>query len=257
MAPTYRLDLAYDGSRFHGYAKQSDVRTVQGELEAALAPYIGGAVTFVAGRTDRGVHASEQVISFACDEIDTARVLRSLNSQLGPEIAARRLVQVSDGFHARYGATGRAYRYRINNSEVHDPLLAATTWTFGDPLDVDAMNEAVVPLVGAHDFVAFCRKQEGLSTEREVFWAQWRRTDDIIDFSIGANGFCHQMVRSIVGVSVEVGRGRVAVDVVSVILAATERHRIAGAAPSHGLTLVAISYHHEPLPRPSWAEEVL
>ena len=98
--PTYRLDLAYDGGRFHGYAKQPDVRTVQGDLESALAPHTGGAETFVAGRTDKGVHASEQVVSFSCGELDTDQVLWSLNRQLAPEIAARDLTKMPDDFHA-------------------------------------------------------------------------------------------------------------------------------------------------------------
>lgn len=253
--PTYRLDLAYDGSGFFGYAIQPDVRTVQGELEAALAPHTAGAETFVAGRTDKGVHATEQVVSFTCDELDTDRVLWSLNSQLAPEIAARRLVQAPDDFHARYSATGRAYRYRINNSTVHDPLSAGTIFTYQEPLDVDAMNAAVAPLVGSHDFAAFCRKQEGKATERLVLWAQWRRKGELIELSIGANAFCHQMVRSIVGVCLEVGRGRVSPDAVPSILASSERHRSAGAAPAHALVLVAVAFDYEPLPRPSWVLE--
>jgi len=255
--PTYRLDLAYNGEGFFGYAKQPNVRTVQGEIEKVLAPYTGDAATVVAGRTDKGVHASEQVVSFICQELDVGRVIRSLNTQLAPEIAARRLVEVPDEFHARFSATGRAYRYRINNAAVHDPLSAGTTWTYDEHLDVDAMNDAIRPLVGVHDFIAFCRKHEGLSTERDVFWVWWRRTDDIVELSIGANAFCHQMVRSIVGVSVEVGRGGVPLDAVPGILASTERHRSAGAAPAHGLVLVAIAYDYEPLPRPSWVPETL
>ncbi len=255
--PTYRLDLGYHGAGFHGYAKQPNVRTVQGELERALAPYTAGAPTVVAGRTDKGVHASHQVVSFSCQELDTGRVVRSLNGQLGPEIAVIRLSEVPDDFSARFSATGRAYRYRIRNADVHDPLTSATTWTYEELLDVDAMNDCVEPLVGSHDFVAFCRKYVGLSTEREVFWIRWRRDDDLIELSIGANSFCHQMVRSIVGVSVEVGRGRISSDAVPQILAAPERHRSAGAVPAHGLVLVAITYDYEPLPRPSWVPETL
>jgi tRNA pseudouridine38-40 synthase len=253
--PTYRLDLAYDGTRFHGYAKQPDVRTVQGDLEDALAPHTGGAETFVAGRTDKGVHATEQVVSFTCDVLDTEQVLWSLNRQLAPEVAARCLESVADDFHARYSATGRAYRYRINSSSLHDPLSAATTFTYPEPLDVGAMNEALEPLVGTHDFAAFCRKQEGKATERLVLWARWRRTDEIIELSIGANAFCHQMVRSIVGVCLEVGRGRIGPEAVVDVLASRERHRSAGAAPAHGLVLVAVAFDYEPLPRPSWVSE--
>jgi tRNA pseudouridine38-40 synthase len=250
--PTYRLDLAYNGASFHGYAKQPDVRTVQGDLEAALKPHTGGAETFVAGRTDKGVHATEQVVSFVCDDLDTEQVLWSLNSQLAPEIAARHLVMVPDDFHARYSATGRAYRYRISGTTLHDPLSTGTTYTYPERLDVDAMNEAVVALVGAHDFAAFCRKQDGKATNRFVLWAWWRRTDEIIELSIGANAFCHQMVRSIVGVCLEVGRGRISPQTVPKILDSGERHRSAGAAPAHGLALVAVAYDYEPLPRPSW-----
>jgi len=253
--PTYRLDLAYDGSRFFGYARQPDVRTVQGELETALEPHTGGAETFVAGRTDKGVHATEQVVSFTCGDLDTDRVVWSLNSQLAPEIAVRRLIAVPDDFHARYSATGRAYRYRINNSAVHDPLSAGTTYTYQEPLDVEAMNEAVATVVGSHDFAAFCRKQEGKATERIVLWAQWRRVGDIVELSIAANAFCHQMVRSIVGVCLEVGRGRISPDAVPGILESDERHRSAGAAPAHALVLVAVAYDYEPPPRPSWVPE--
>ncbi|MEN8041104.1 MAG: tRNA pseudouridine(38-40) synthase TruA [Actinomycetota bacterium] len=254
--PTYRLDIAYDGGGFHGYARQPDVRTVQGELEAVLAPYTGGAATHVAGRTDKGVHASEQVVSFACEELDSERVVRSINSQLAPLIAARSLSVVADDFHARYSATGRAYRYRINNSAIHDPLDAATTWTYDEALDDDAMNDAVAMLIGNHDFSAFCRKREGLSNERELLWSHWRRSGNILQLSIGANSFCHQMVRSIVGMCTEIGRGRVPLEAVPGILASPSRHRLAGAAPAHGLTLVAVAFDYEPLPKPSWVPEI-
>jgi tRNA pseudouridine38-40 synthase len=253
---TYRLDLAYDGTRFHGYAKQPDVRTVQGDLEDALAPHTGGAETSVAGRTDKGVHATEQVVSFSCDDLATEKVLWSLNRQLAPEIAARRLEIAADDFHARYSATGRAYRYHISSSPIHDPLSAGTTYTYPERLDVDAMNEALALLVGVHDFAPFCRKQVGKSTERLVLWARWRRTDDLIELSIGANSFCHQMVRAIVGVCLEVGRGRIPPVAVTNILESSKRHRSAGAAPAHGLVLVAVAFDYEPLPRPSWVPEI-
>lgn len=252
---TYRLDFSYNGAHFYGYAKQPDLRTIQGEMEQALAPYTQGAATVVAGRTDKGVHAYHQVMSFRCPELDTGRVLRSLNAQLGSEIVLRSLVDVPDGFHARFGAEGRAYRYRINNAPLPDPLAAGTTWTFDEPLNVADMNGAVSPLVGSHDFAAFCRRQADLSTERNVFWIQWQRDGDLVELSIGANSFCHQMVRSIVGVSVEVGRGRVRPETVRDTLAATERHRTAGAVPPHGLVLSAIAYDGETLARPGWVSD--
>ncbi|MEN8238156.1 MAG: tRNA pseudouridine(38-40) synthase TruA [Actinomycetota bacterium] len=250
--PTYRLDIAYDGSKFYGYAIQPNVPSVQGRLETALAPYTGGVKTYAAGRTDKGVHASQQVVSFTCEEFDTDKALRSLNSLLSPEIAARSLVAVDDGFHARFSATGRAYRYRIRNADVHDPLTAAAVWTYQAPLDVGLMNETARHLVGTHDFSAFCRRHDNRSPVREVLWAQWQRSGEELVFSIGARSFCHQMVRAIVAVSVEVGCGLVDVSEVPGILESLDRANAKGVAPAHGLVLVAVAYDEEPLPSPGW-----
>jgi tRNA pseudouridine38-40 synthase len=253
--PNHRLDIAYDGSGFFGYAKQPNVRTVQGVLETALEPYTGGAITYVAGRTDKGVHASSQVVSFNCGELDTARVLRSLNKQLAPEIAAHTLAVVDEKFHARFSATGRAYRYRIRNASVHDPLTAHTMWTVTRHLDVDLMNRAVAQFVGEHDFAALCRKFEDKSMTRTVVWAQWRRKGDRLDLSIGAHAFCHQMVRSVVALCVEVGLGDRDPEDITPIIAGKDRGTIKGVlAPPRGLSLVAVAYDHDPVPRPGWAE---
>jgi tRNA pseudouridine38-40 synthase len=252
---TYRLDLAYDGSSFHGFARQPDLRTVQGDLEAALAPWTGSVGTYVAGRTDRGVHATEQVVSFTCEPLDTERVVRSLNAQLAPQIAVHAIREMDPGFHARFSATGRAYRYRIHNAPVHDPFRASVAWNLDVPLDSEAMDACVKPLVGEHDFAAFCRRQGDRSLVRRVLWVGWRRTHEDIEMSIGAQSFCHQMVRSIVAVSVEVGRGRLAVADVASILRSRDRTTAKGAAPAHGLTLVAVSYGDDELPRPGWIPE--
>lgn len=251
--PNYRLDIAYDGAPFFGYAIQKDQVTVQGQIEKALRPHTAGAQTVVAGRTDRGVHASCQVISFVSREIDTEYVLRSLNKQLGPHIAAYSLVEVDDDFHARFSATGRAYSYRVFNRDIHDPLLADRSWHVRDALDVDAMNEAVAHLVGEHDFAALCRKYQNRTTHRRIHWAQWRRIGDELELSIGAKAFCHQMVRSIVALAADVGRGEMSPDEIPDILESKDRSRTKGVAPAHGLTLVAVAYE-EPLPRPEWVE---
>jgi len=252
---TYRLDLAYDGSNFHGYARQPDLRTVQGELEAALAPWTGDVGTYVAGRTDRGVHATEQVVSFTCALLDTDRVVRSLNAQLAPEIAVHAIREMDPQFHARFSATGRAYRYRIHNAPVHDPFRASVAWNLDVPLDSDAMDASVRPLVGEHDFSAFCRRHRDKSMVRRVLWVGWRRTQEDVEMSIGAQSFCHQMVRSIVAVSVDVGRGRLVIDDVASILRSRDRATAKGTAPARGLTLVAVSYGDEELPRPAWIPE--
>ncbi len=241
--PTYRIDLAYDGTDFHGYGRQNNVRTVQGDLETALFRITGEVKTAVAGRTDAGVHASGQVVSFSVDaSLDTDRLQRSLNAQLGPEIAVTAIVGVSDRFHARFSAVERRYRYRISNRPVHDPLTARTAWHVPEPLDVGAMDEAARVFIGVHDFASLCRKAPGRTTVREVLNAHWARTGDVVELSIGAVAFCHQMVRSIVTVSVDVGKGRSRPEDVPVILEARSREAVRGLAPPHGLTLTAVVY---------------
>lgn len=240
----YRIDLAYIGTGFHGYATQPNVRTVQGDLEAALRRVVGPVETVVAGRTDKGVHAAAQVVSFRADaDVDCAALRRSLNRQLAPEIAITALVEVADEFHARFSAKARSYRYRVLNRENPDPFVAATTWHLPTPLDLDAMNEACAPLVGEHDFASFCRSAAGRSTVRDLRVVEWSQCDsDIKELFVEASSFCHQMVRSIVAVSVDVGRGRLAPDMIGAMLEAKDRSTGSGAAPPMGLTLVAVTY---------------
>jgi tRNA pseudouridine38-40 synthase len=245
--PTYRIDLAYDGTGFHGYARQEGLRTVQGEFETALFRRIGEVSTAVAGRTDAGVHAAGQVISFSADTpIDIGTLQRSLNSQLGPEIAVYAVSRVSDGFHARFSAIGRRYRYRIWNSPVHDPLQVRTTWHVREPLDAVAMDRAAGSLVGTHDFASFCRKAPGRSTVRELRQASWNRVENLIELSIAANAFCHRMVRTIVATSVEIGRGRLDPDATLEILGKRDQSAGNGSAPPQGLTLMAVEYERVP-----------
>ena len=253
--PTYRLDITYDGAGFYGYAKQPHLRTIQGDLEAALFVHTGEVVTYVAGRTDKGVHATDQVVSFTAQELDIPRVQRSLNSMLSPAIAVRRISVVDDGFHARFSASGRAYRYRIHNASVHDPFLTQVMWTYEPVLDAEAMDEATQCLVGEHDFAAFCRRQGPAPTIRRVLWTRWRRNGDIVELSIGATSFCHQMVRSIVAMSVEIGMGRLGVLDMERALRSGDRSIAKGAAPPEGLTLVAVAYGDDSLPRPGWSTE--
>jgi tRNA pseudouridine38-40 synthase len=165
---TYRLTIAYDGSGFHGYAANRDVRTVQGELEAALARIAGAPVaTVVAGRTDAGVHARANVVSFeAADGLDADRLQRSLTSMLGPEIVVREATVAADGFDARFSADHRRYRYRIDRSRVPDPLLRHSAWHVSHRLAPEAMNRAAAAFVGEHDFASLCRAAAGRTRRR-------------------------------------------------------------------------------------------
>ena len=242
--PTYRIDLRYDGTGFVGYARQPGARTVQSEVEEALFHHTGEVGTVVAGRTDAGVHAHGQVVSFAVDRtLDTAKVARSLNKQLGAEIVVVDLTEALEGFDARFRATARSYRYLIQNGGAPDPALRLYAWHVRNELSVDAMNSTVAPLCGTHDFASFCRPAPGRRTERTVRSAQWtRESQGLVRFDITASSFCHQMVRSIVDLCVHVGLGKARSDVMPGILAAKDRNAGRGAAPAHGLTLMSVSY---------------
>ncbi len=243
--PTYRLDLAYDGSGFRGYAANAGVRTVQGVLEEALAIVLRHPVdTVVAGRTDAGVHARGQVVSFSLsEEIEPARLQRSLNRLLAPEVVARALAEASAGFDARRSARWRSYRYCVDDGPVPDPARRWIAWHVPRSLDVPAMDRAARAFVGEHDFASLCRAVEGGSTVRRVHEAGWRRPGEgRLVYGVTATAFCHQMVRSMVALCVEVGRGRLSAEAVPGILAARDRAAARGVARPHGLTLWEVGY---------------
>ncbi|MBC8364578.1 MAG: tRNA pseudouridine(38-40) synthase TruA [Actinobacteria bacterium] len=247
-----RATVAYDGGPFHGFAVNLDIRSVAGDLNDALSRIVGtDVVVTCAGRTDRGVHAVGQVISFDVpNDTDLDRVRRSVNGLCGPSVAIRDLERTDDDFDARFGATGRTYRYRVLNRRDPDPFLASTAWHVTDPLDVSAMQSAADHLVGEHDFTSFCKRRKVApgtvepTLVRRIESAEWRRPDDegLLEFVIAGRAFCHQMVRSIVGTLVEVGRGlRPAADL-PVVLAAKDRRAAASPAPPRGLVLWSVRY---------------
>jgi tRNA pseudouridine38-40 synthase len=213
-------------------------------LEEALAQMLQQPVeTVVAGRTDAGVHAREQVVSFGVDEpIDTDRLQRGITSMLGPEVVANRVTEVPAGFSARFSAMWRRYHYRVDTGAAPDPLLRRHAWHVSDPLDLDRMNRAAGHFVGERDFASFCRAVEGRSTTRRVLQAAWRTEGRFVVFDVVSSSFCHQMVRSMVALCVDIGRGKLAPDRVPGILEARDRNAARGAAPPHGLVLVGVGY---------------
>lgn len=241
----YRLDLSYDGTGFRGYARQPGVRSVQGDLESALATYLGVAVTTaVAGRTDTGVHALGQVVSFEYDgEVDLDRLPRAINGIVGSEVSVRAASLAPDGFNARFSANWRRYRYRMDTAPTPDPLSRHVAWHVGGSLDVDVMRETAAVFVEEHDFSSFCRKVEGKSNVRRVTDTSLAESGDFLDFWIQANAFCHQMVRSIVGYLYDVGRGFSDAVCVSEVIAARDRSAVGTVAPPHGLVLWDVGYH--------------
>lgn len=245
-----RMTVAYDGTRFHGFAVNPGVPTVGGRLTEALERYLRHPVELTcAGRTDKGVHAHGQVADFATTEgVDLERLCRALNALCGPEVAVREMAVVPAGFSSRFDATSRRYRYTIRNAAVPDPFSVHRAWHVKEPLSLDVLRLACDPIIGRHDFTSFCRRPKRIdgteaSLVRDVRSARWEVVDDeTLRFWIEASSFCQQMVRSIVGTLVDVGIGKLHAGDIRGILAARDR-RVAGTvAPPHGLTLWHVGY---------------
>jgi tRNA pseudouridine38-40 synthase len=249
--PRIRIDLAYDGSGFRGFARQVDQRTVQGVLSDALSRLCGGAPVelTVSGRTDAGVHAEAQVVH--CDVpgdarllVDLSRARDALDALCGPEITIWRVRAVPATFDARFSATQRRYRYRICDADAMSPLWRHDTWHLGGPrLDADRMHDGGQHLVGEHDFSSFCRRQGDQHLMRRIDRiAVRRRPRGLVLVEVDGKAFCHQMVRSVTGCLTAVGRGARPAGWVAEVLAARQRQAVGQVAPPHGLTLVGVSF---------------
>jgi len=240
------LVVEYDGTCYHGFQLQAaDVPTVQGELERGLRQ-VTGIVTRVAGagRTDRGVHAAGQVVSFRTRSALEAAVLqRALNAVLPADIAVLAAAELPPDFHARFSARSREYRYTILNRPVRTALERQLTYHVATPLDVAAMAEAARQLVGEHDFVSFASAGEKVaSTVRRVLAADCRREGVKIYVDIAANAFLPHMVRNIVGTLLPVGTGRLDLPGFQEIFGARQRRQAGPTAPARGLCLMRVNY---------------
>jgi tRNA pseudouridine38-40 synthase len=262
----WRLDLAYDGQAFSGFAYQPQHDTVVGLLRATLAktlrldhePLIVGA-----GRTDAGVHAFNQVVHVDLPvvtkvrSLESERLISSLNKQLRGRIQILRAEPVDADFHARFSATWREYRYLVLESKP--PGLESTNawaWSVAGPLDLRAMNRAAKAVLGTHDFRAFCRRPTNSTADepllRKVLVARWERLDDewvmsprhapVLRLTIRAQSFCHNMVRCLVSTMVAVGQGELDADIVEERLESLSRYQLPQAAPAGGLAFVGVGY---------------
>lgn len=237
-----KLVLAYDGSGFRGFARQPRVRTVQGLLEETLERVLGEVPKLsVAGRTDAGVHALGQVVSFEAG-LDPARIQRSVNRLLAPEVVVGEAALAPEGFDARHSATAREYAYRIRIAEWPDPFTARFEWHRPGALALGQMRQAARLLVGEHDFSSFCRPPAEGGTIRHLRLLSVSRAEDTLLIRAVADSFLHQMVRSLVGTLVEVGRGRLDPGAMPAILAARDRSAAGPVAPPDGLTLLRVRY---------------
>lgn len=241
-----RLVVAYDGTSFHGFAAQPRVRTVAGVLGKALEKVLRHEAELTcAGRTDAGVHAWGQVVSFpAGPGVDPWRLAKALNGMLAPEVVVRCAELVPGEFDARRSAQWRAYRYTVVNRPVPDPFLARYAWWVSQPLEPATLALAADPFVGEHDFTAFCRAgPEGSTAVRRVLESHWHEVGEgIWRYEVTATAFCWQMVRSLVGTMVDVGTGVHRAGEIMAMLRARERSAAGRVAPPHGLCLWEVGY---------------
>jgi tRNA pseudouridine38-40 synthase len=244
-----RIDLAYDGGGFHGWARQDGLRTVQGDLEAALATVLRREDVTVtcAGRTDTGVHARGQVAHVDVGQdppSDPERLRRQLDGVLADDLRVRRVAEAPPGFDARFSAVWRRYAYRIaDRPESADPLTRSHVLVWRRPLDAEAMSTASKELLGRHDFASFCKRREGATTIRTLLDLTWERDESgLLVATVRADAFCHHMVRSLVGCLVAVGEGRRPPEWAGEVLTAAQRDSSVAVVPAHGLTLEEVGY---------------
>ncbi|WP_431960957.1 tRNA pseudouridine(38-40) synthase TruA [Actinacidiphila sp. bgisy160] len=246
-----RLDLAYDGTEFSGWAKQRSRRTVQGELESALQTVLrlpDPVELTVAGRTDAGVHARGQVAHVDLPEdvwaLEGGKLLRRLAGRLPWDVRVWKVSRAPAGFNARFSAIWRRYAYRVGDHQGGvDPLLRGHVLWHDRPVDVDLMNEAARKLLGEHDFAAYCKKREGATTIRTLLELHWERdASGLAVATVRADAFCHNMVRALVGSMLLVGDGHRSAGFPAEVLAGRVRHSAVNVVRPHGLTLEEVGY---------------
>ncbi|MFF0580086.1 tRNA pseudouridine(38-40) synthase TruA [Streptosporangium saharense] len=261
-----RLDLAYDGTGFSGWARQPGRRTVQGEIEDALGKVFRlpePPPLTVAGRTDAGVHARGQVAHVdlepeAFGALDSRNrviplddpvadrlpvLVRRLAGILPADVRVHRVTVAPGGFDARFSAMSRRYAYRVCDAPGGgDPLRRHEVVWYPRPLDLDRLNAAASALLGEHDFAAFCKKREGATTIRELQRLSWVREGDLLVATVVADAFCHSMVRALVGSLLPVGEGRLPVEWPGQVLTRAVRDSAVHVAPAHGLCLEEVRY---------------
>ena len=254
-----RLDVAYDGTGFHGWAAQPGLRTVEGVLSAALTTLLRAAEPVrltVAGRTDAGVHARGQVAHLDVDPVAWAALpgrstrppqeaaRTRLRGILPPDVVVHAVTPAAEGFDARFSALRRRYLYRLCDEPASlDPLRRRDTAGHRRRLEVEAMDDAARRLVGLGDFAAFCKRREGATTVRTLLEYSWcRGPDGVLEATVVADAFCHSMVRSLVGVVVPVGEGRRTVEWPEQVMRAVVRDPAVTVMPPHGLSLEEVTY---------------
>ncbi len=240
-----KLTLAYDGSEFHGWQIQPNVRTIQGELRQALAQLFNHEVSVTgSGRTDAGVHAHGQVANVTTiRSMDTDALLRGANALLPREIRRLEVEEVDESFHARRSARAKLYEYHIWRNPIVTPFQCRYVYGFRYPLNEDAIDRGAAEFCGTHDFTSFCAAATVVEDKvRTIFEASWERDDERWVFRIRGNGFLQYMVRTIVGTLLEVGQGRLQAEEIAAIFQAKDRRLAGPSVPPQGLHLIRVEY---------------
>jgi tRNA pseudouridine38-40 synthase len=242
--PTVRLDIEYDGGDFKGWARQPGLRTVQGELETALATVLREPIELtVAGRTDTGVHALGQVAGFETTADPPEDLTRRLNGLLPDDVAVTTAAVVADGFNARHDAKARSYRYRLLARDAPSPFEQGKALWWPHRVDHEALRACAAALEGTHDFTAFTPTQtDHVRFDRDILAASWTQEGDILNFQITADAFMRNMVRVLVGTQLEVASGRRSAENFIQLLQGAPRTSAGDTAPPHGLYLESVTY---------------
>lgn len=246
-----KLILSYDGAEFSGWQVQPDATTVQGTLASAIGRITGEKVLPQgSGRTDAGVHALAQVVTFVTESsVPTENFVKALNDILPRSVRVLEVNEMPSEFHARHSARGKTYRYRIYRESICPPFLARYVWHYPYPLDERAMGQAAGLVVGEKDFTSFAavdpergKDGEAVSNVRTIFSSSWERSEHEFVYEVCGSGFLHHMVRNLVGTFILVARGTLQVEDVTRILEARNRSAAGATAPAAGLYLVHVEY---------------
>jgi tRNA pseudouridine38-40 synthase len=250
MMRNLKLILSYDGTEFSGWQVQPDATTVQGTLASAIGRITGEKVLPQgSGRTDAGVHALAQVVTFVTESsVPTENFARALNDILPAAVRVLHVADAAPEFHARHSARAKTYRYRICRAPICPPFLARYVWHFPYPLDETAMAQAAAFVIGEHDFTSFAAvdpergRDEPVSNVRTIFSSKWERGGEELVYTVSGSGFLHHMVRNLVGTFILVGKGSLAPDDVTRMRMARNRSAAGATAPASGLYLVNVEY---------------
>jgi tRNA pseudouridine38-40 synthase len=245
-----KLILSYDGAEFSGWQVQPDTLTVQGTLASAIGRITGEKVLPQgSGRTDAGVHALAQVVTFVTESsVPTENFVKALNDVLPTSVRVLEAIEMPPDFHARHSARAKTYHYRIYREAICPPFLARYVWHYPYPLNEDAMARAAGEVVGEHDFTSFAAvdpergRDEPVSNVRTIFSSSWERSGEELIYTVRGSGFLHHMVRNLVGTFILVGRGTLQVEDISRIIEARNRSTAGATAPANGLYLVSVEY---------------